>query len=92
MLLTFHENIFSAEATTREGEFVGVWIFDRVGSEGRVLDIFLDDTEVVAVRVSESKILEPWQDQGITERVIMLVSDEMGLSFRRGPPTIYQSH
>lgn len=79
VLLMFNEDTLRVEARTREGLTIGAYQFKLVDPEGEAIDLMDDTGEAVSFKLAETDLRDDWRGQGITERVMTLVADEISL-------------
>ncbi|MBR0653664.1 hypothetical protein [Plastoroseomonas arctica] len=83
VVLFLKEDTLRVDASTREGERIGSFQFALVGRDGKVIDLMDDIGETgdaVSIKLAEGNLDEGWRHEGITERVMNLVADEISVS------------
>ncbi len=82
VVLTFRTDALKVQAASGDGENIGSFQFELVGSGGKAINLRHYGGEEVSLRLARGVLLHAWRDQGITEHVVNLVSDVMTV-----PPT-----
>jgi len=84
VVLRFDEDSLKAEAITGEGLTIGRFQFALVAADGEAIDPMQDIGEAVSFKLAESDLDDAWHGQGITERVMNLVAEEL-IASPKGP-------
>jgi hypothetical protein len=80
VLLRFDEDALIVNASSLEGERIGSFQFQLVGPDGEAVRLAEDTGGWVSLKLAHADLSKAWNGQGITERVVTLVSDDMSVS------------
>lgn len=78
--LRFHEDALRVDAITADNVTIGRFQFALIGPDSEVMDLMDDTGEAVSFKLAKAELSDDWHAQGITERVITLVAEEISVS------------
>ncbi len=80
VVLKFNEEALRVEAISPEGLTVGSYQFALVGPDGEAIDVTHRTGGAVSFKLAQTNLADAWHHQGITERVMDLVAQELTTS------------